>query len=366
MSTITNDQIKKCKILVVDDNSSNITLFERMLKQNGYSNVVASTDPTKVLPLLESQSFDLLILDINMPIMDGFDVMRAIREREFDFWLPIIVVTAQSDNGAKFRAMALGAKDFIVKPYEMQETLNRIRNTLESKIMHNRLEEQNHELDAKVLERTKELEAKTKELEEANVEILRALGRAAECKDNETGNHTIRMAKYAQLIALEAGYSYEDALDLFYASPMHDVGKIGIPDSILLKPGKLTPEEYETMKQHTTIGFNILSGASKSKLVQLAQEIAVAHHEKWNGQGYPQGLSGENIPLNARIVAIADVFDALTAARPYKLPWSNDDAIAYIKKEAGQHFDPTLVAAFERAFPKILQVQHQYRELSSF
>ena len=365
MSIITPDVIKQCRILVVDDNSSNITLFERMLKQNSYQNVVTTTDPTKVMPLLESQAFDLLILDINMPVMDGFDVMRAIRERDFDFWLPIIVVTAQSDNGAKFRAMALGAKDFIVKPYEMQETLNRIRNTLESKIMHNRLEAQNQLLDAKVLERTRELELRSKELEEANIEILRALGRAAECKDNETGNHTIRMAKYAQLIALEAGYNHLDAQDLFYASPMHDVGKIGIPDNILLKPGKLTAEEYDTMKQHTTIGYNILRGGSKSKLVQLAQEIAVAHHEKWDGSGYPRGLKGADIPLNARVVAIADVFDALTATRPYKMPWSNEDAIEYIKGQSGAHFDPDLVAAFERAFPEIYKVQQQYKELTT-
>ena len=231
--------------------------------------------------------------------------------------------------------------------------------------MHNRLEAQNQLLDAKVLERTRELELRSKELEEANIEILRALGRAAECKDNETGNHTIRMAKYAQLIALEAGYNHLDAQDLFYASPMHDVGKIGIPDNILLKPGKLTAEEYDTMKQHTTIGYNILRGGSKSKLVQLAQEIAVAHHEKWDGSGYPRGLKGADIPLNARVVAIADVFDALTATRPYKMPWSNEDAIEYIKGQSGAHFDPDLVAAFERAFPEIYKVQQQYKELTT-
>lgn len=355
----TQEQIKQAHILLVDDNSTNVALLEKLLANQGFRNVDSTTDPFNVMPILKTQEIDLLILDLSMPGMSGFDVMHAIRKAELPYWVPIIVLTAHDDKEARLRALSLGARDFILKPFNNMETLNRIRNTIELKLMHANLATQNKNLDAKVRERTKELE-------DAQIEILRALSRAAECKDNETGNHTIRMARYAQLIALEYGMPEIDALDLFYASPMHDVGKIGIGDNILLKPGKLTEDEFAIMKQHTTLGFNILTGhggGTRSKLVCLAASIALNHHEKWNGQGYPNGTAGTNIPLPARIVAIADVFDALTVKRPYKPAWPNEEAIAYIKDQANKQFDPELVDAFIRALPSILLAQKEYRDL---
>lgn len=352
------DQIKQAHILLVDDNSTNVTLLEKLLANHGFRNVDSTTDPFNVLPILQSHEIDLLILDLSMPGMSGFDVMHAIHAAKLPYWVPIIVLTAHDDKEARLRALSLGARDFILKPFNNMETLNRIRNTIELKLMHANLATQNKDLDSKVRERTRELE-------EAQIEILRALSRAAECKDNETGNHTIRMARYAQIIALEYGMSECEALDLFYASPMHDVGKIGIGDNILLKPGKLTEDEFNVMKQHTTLGFSILTGkanGTKSKLVCLAASIALNHHEKWNGTGYPNGIAGNRIPLPARIVAIADVFDALTVKRPYKPAWPNEQAIEYIKEQSGKHFDPDLVTAFMRALPQILLAQKEYRD----
>lgn len=348
------DGLLQAKILIVDDQTPNVTLLEKMLRAEGYSNVVGVTDSRQVYELYEQQRFDLVLLDLNMPHLTGFDVMRQLRELEPDSYVPILVLTAQPDMKTRLRALESGARDFLAKPFDRLEVLNRIRNMLEVRLMHNQIRDQNKVLEDKVRERTQELS-------DTRLEVIRRLGRAAEYRDNETGLHIIRMSKYSRLLGQAAGLSEESCEMLLNASPMHDIGKIGIPDRILLKPGKLDAEEWEIMKTHPAIGAEILSG-HRSELMEMARQIALAHHEKWDGSGYPRGLAGEEIPLVGRIVAVCDVFDALTTARPYKNAWPVEDAIAYIHDNSGKHFDPTLTRLCPDLMPEILEIRECYAE----
>ena len=351
---IKKEDVKKQKILIVDDNSSNIDLLSKILLKDGYENIYSTTNPLEVQSLYIEHNFSLIILDLNMPNLDGFQVMRMLKEQFPDFWIPIIIVTAQNDQPSKIRSLSLGARDFLTKPIDRLEVINTVYNIIETKMMQTILENQNIILEQKINERTQKLKTSYNEL-------ISALGRAAEYKDNETGNHILRMALYSKEVAKSYGLSDEFSNLLQNASPMHDVGKIGIRDSILLKPGKLTPEEFEIMKEHTTIGYNILTHSSSgSQLIKLAAEIALSHHEKWDGSGYPSQLSGENIPISGRIVAVADVFDALTTTRPYKKAWPLQDALDLIYSNSGSHFDPQVVEAFKKALPAILEIQKQY------
>lgn len=351
---IKKEDVKKAKILVVDDNSANIDLLSKILLKDGYENIYSTTNPLEVQSLYVEHKFSLIILDLNMPNLDGFQVMRILKENFPDVWIPIIIVTAQNDQPSKIRSLSLGARDFLTKPIDRLEVINTVYNIIETKMMQIILENQNVILEQKINERTQKLKTSYNEL-------ISALGRAAEYKDNETGNHILRMALYSKEVAKAYGLSDEFSNLLQNASPMHDVGKIGIRDSILLKPGKLTPEEFEIMKEHTTIGYNILTHSSSgSQLIKLAAEIALSHHEKWDGSGYPSQLSGENIPISGRIVAVADVFDALTTTRPYKKAWPLQDALDLIYSNSGSHFDPQVVEAFQKALPAILDIQKQY------
>lgn len=351
---IKKEDVKKAKILIVDDNSSNIDLLSKILLKDGYENIFSTTNPLEVQSLYVEHQFSLIILDLNMPNLDGFQVMRILKENFPDVWIPIIIVTAQNDQPSKIRSLSLGARDFLTKPIDRLEVINTVYNIIETKMMQIILENQNVILEQKINERTQKLKTSYNEL-------ISALGRAAEYKDNETGNHILRMALYSKEVAKAYGLSDEFSNLLQNASPMHDVGKIGIRDSILLKPGKLTPEEFEIMKEHTTIGYNILNHSSSgSQLIKLAAEIALSHHEKWDGSGYPSQLSGENIPISGRIVAVADVFDALTTTRPYKKAWPLQDALDLIYSNSGSHFDPQVVEAFQKALPAILNIQKQY------
>jgi putative two-component system response regulator len=343
--------IKEAKILIVDDQPANVTLIEKMLDIEGYLNVIATTDPTQVKSIYLEQNSDLILLDLNMPVMDGYQVLEGIREVDPDY-PPIIVLTAQSDRESRIKALDLGARDFLAKPFDRVELMTRIRNMLEVRIMTKAMKNQNKILDGMVKERTKELK-------DTRLEVIRRLGRAAEYRDDMTGFHIIRMSRYSQLLALAAGMQEEDAELLLNASPMHDIGKIGIPDSVLMKPGKFEPEEWKIMQSHVDIGVEILSG-SDSVLMNMAAEVAQNHHEKWDGSGYPRALAGENIPLTGRIVAVADVFDALTSERPYKKAWSIEDAIEYLKEQSGKHFQPRLVELFIGIFPEILKVRNEY------
>ena len=345
--------IKEAKILIVDDQPANVTLIEKMLDIDGYTNVISTTDPTQVETIYQEQNSDLILLDLNMPEMDGYQVLAKIREVDPDY-PPIIVLTAQSDRESRIKALGLGARDFLAKPFDRVELMTRIQNMLEVRIMTSAIKNQNKILDGMVRERTKELN-------DTRLEVIRRLGRAAEYRDDMTGFHIIRMSRYSQLLGLAAGMSEVEAEMLLNASPMHDIGKIGIPDSVLLKPGKLDPEEWKIMQTHVDIGVEILSG-SDSALMDMASEVAQNHHEKWDGSGYPRALSGEDIPLTGRVVALADVFDALTTERPYKNAWPIDETIEFLKEQSGKHFEPRLVELFIDILPNILAIREQYAE----
>ncbi len=347
--------IKEAKILIVDDQPANVTLIEKMLDIDGYINVLSTTDPTQVEGIYLDQNSDLVLLDLNMPVMDGYQVLAKIREVDPDY-PPIIVLTAQSDRESRIKALDLGARDFLAKPFDRVELMTRIRNMLEVRIMTKAMKDQNKVLDEMV-------KVRTQELNDTRLEVIRRLGRAAEYRDDMTGNHIIRMSRYSQLLALAVGMDEKESEVLLNASPMHDIGKIGIPDSVLLKPGKLDADEWTIMKTHVDIGVEILSG-SDSNLMNMAAEVAQNHHEKWDGSGYPCGLAGEEIPLTGRVVAVADVFDALTTERPYKKAWSVEDATKFLKEQSGKHFDPKLVSLFLEILPDILNIRAEYYESS--
>lgn len=344
------------KILIVDDEPDNVNILEKMLKLAGYSSLQTTTDSRKAEEIYRDFLPDLVLLDLSMPHMDGFQVMNQLKEIETDSYLSVLVITALQDDETLLRAFDSGAKDFINKPFDSPEVLARIRNLLEVRLLHKQLKNQNQILEEKVQERTKELH-------DTRLEVVRRLGRAAEYRDNETGLHIIRMSKMCDIVGKTMGLCSNDCDLLLNASPMHDIGKIGIPDHILLKPGKLNPDEWEVMKTHTTIGANLLSGHD-SELMRMASTIALTHHEKWDGTGYPKGLKKEEIPLMGRICALCDVFDALTSKRLYKEAWSIKDSCAEIKRNSGKHFDPKLVEVFENILPDIIRITKEHAEPS--
>jgi len=359
-SDISNDS-KSASILVVDDESSNIKLLERVLVSEGYTRVVTTQDPREVLGLYREHASDLILLDLNMPQMDGYMVMEQLKINIGSDLSPILVLTAQHIQDHRQRALDSGALDYVTKPFDRKELLSRVRNLLEVQLARKFMRHQNEILERRVLDRTHDLEIAHQQLYASRMQIVQRLGRAAEYRDNETGLHIIRMSQMSARLGEVAGMNREQCTLLLNASPMHDIGKIGIPDNILLKPGKFEPEEWEIMKTHAQIGADILSG-SDSELLIMASEIALTHHEKWNGSGYPNGLKGEEIPLIGRVTAIADVFDALTSERPYKNAWPIDRAVALIQEESGKHFDPELIRYFLRILPEFLLIKEKYAE----
>lgn len=336
---MSQESFQYAKILIVDDEAANVRLLERNLDKWGYPNHESTTDARQVLALYQAHRPDLILLDLMMPHLDGFEVLQQLQPIiPADSFVPILVLTADITPTAKRRALASGAKDFLTKPFDGTELLLRINNMLETRFLHLQLLNQNQTLEQRVQERTKKLE-------ESQTEVLERLAQAAEFRDDDTGQHTRRVGHSAALIARSAGLPEARVELVQRAAPLHDVGKIGIPDAILLKPGKLTPEEFEVMKTHTTVGSALLSGGH-SAMVNTAQIIAHSHHERWDGTGYPQGLGAAEIPLEGRIVTIADVFDALTHARPYKTAWPLQEALAEIQRQSGRQFDPHLIEAF--------------------
>jgi putative two-component system response regulator len=344
-------------ILVVDDEPANVKLLDRTLRTFGYRNLLSTTDPRAVLDLFQRHDIDLVILDLNMPHLDGFQVMLQLQALGRDDLPPVLILTAQHDQEHRVRALRGGAHDYVTKPFAVDELLARVRNLLDVQLYHKFMRGRNHWLEERIRDRTRELY-------DTRLQIVRRLGRAAEFRDNETGLHILRMSKISALLGEEAGMSEGERELLLNASPMHDIGKIGIPDHILLKPGRFEPHEWEVMKTHTTIGAEILSG-DDSDLLAMAREIALTHHEKWDGSGYPNGLAGEDIPTVGRIVALADVFDALTSERPYKKAWSLDATLEYIDAQTGRHFDPRVVACFRSRLPDILAISRQFAEPES-
>lgn len=323
-------------LLLVDDEPTNLQVLRHTL-QKSYRLLFAKNGQT-ALELAHADRPNLVLLDIMMPGLSGYDVCQALKQDPRTAAIPVIFVTALTEAANEQQGLELGAVDYITKPFNPHIVQARVRTHLS--LVH------------------------ALELQETRLQIVQCLGAAAEYKDNETGLHVIRMSHFAKVLALAAGYSERAANDLLHAAPMHDVGKIGIPDAILRKPGKLTEEEWTIMRQHTVIGARII-GDHPSGLLRMAATIALTHHEKWDGSGYPQGLAGEAIPHVARIVALADVFDALTSVRPYKKAWTVEQALELIRSESGKHFDPELARIFMDCMPAIAQIREQWADDAS-
>lgn len=321
------------RLLLVDDEPTNLQVLRHVLQAD--YRLLFATDGARALQVAREQRPDLVLLDIMMPNMDGYAVCRALKADAATASIPVIFITALTDSQDETAGFDVGGVDYLTKPVSPPVVRARVRTHLSL--------------------------VRMEELRETRLQIVQRLGRAAEYKDNETGMHVIRMSHFSQLLALAAGCSPAWAEDLLNAAPMHDVGKIGIPDAVLRKPGPLDADEWATMRRHPEIGAEII-GEHPSGVLQLAREIALAHHEKWDGSGYPRGLAGEAIPLSARIVAIADVFDALTTRRPYKEPWPVQDALDHIAAQAGKHFDPALVALFAPLLPQLLEIRARWAE----
>jgi putative two-component system response regulator len=331
------------RILIVDDEAANVELLKRLLERAGFTRLDSTNDPREAASMFQALRPDLVLLDLHMPHMDGLEVIDELSQLGEATYLPILMLTGDMTPEARREALSRGAKDFVNKPFHSDEVLLRIRTLLETRFLYLQIQSQNQVLELKVQERTKELES-------AQIEIIERLARAAEFRDDNTGQHTERVGQMAALLAQEIGLPEPQVLLIRRAAPLHDVGKIGIPDAVLLKLGKLTDDEFALVKTHTTIGARILSG-SHFGLLRLAEEIAFSHHERWDGSGY-EGMVGEAIPLAGRIVAIADVFDALTQKRPYKAAWSIADAVQEIDRQRNRQFDPALVDAFLRVIER--------------
>ena len=330
---------RNARLLVVDDEVANVEVLIRTLTRAGFTRVESTTDSREVASLYIQHRPDLILLDLHMPHLDGLDVMDQLNEIAEASYLPILILSGDLTPEARREALSRGAKDFVNKPFQADELLLRIKTLLETRILYIQIQSQNQLLEAKVRERTRELV-------EAQIEIIERLAIAAEFRDDNTGQHTQRVGQMSALLARQLGLPDSQVSLIARGAPLHDVGKIGVPDTILLKMGKLTTEEFEVVKTHTAIGARILSGG-KFPLLRLAEEIAFTHHERWDGNGYA-GIRGADIALAGRIVAVADVFDALTQQRPYKPAWPVGDAIGEIDRQRGKQFDPEVVDAFLR------------------
>ena len=330
---------RNARILIVDDEDANIEILRRVLSRAGFGRVDSTTDSRQAAPLYLEHHHDLILLDLHMPHLGGLEVTDQLNEIASASYLPILILSGDLTPEARRDALSRGAKDFVNKPFQPDELLLRIRTLLETRLLYVQIQQQNQQLEAVVRERTRELV-------EAQIEIIERLAIAAEFRDDNTGQHTQRVGQMSALLARQLGLPDTQVSLIARAAPLHDVGKIGVPDSILMKIGKLTPGEFEIVKQHTVIGARILSGG-KFPLLRLAEEIALSHHERWDGAGYA-GLRGAEVPLAGRIVAVADVFDALTQQRPYKPAWPVAEAIAEIDRQRDRQFDPAIVDAFLR------------------
>jgi putative two-component system response regulator len=338
---VTDSRYPGARILIVDDEEVNLRALTRILQAAGFGEILSTTNPTAAVRLYREQDSDVVLLDLHMPGCDGLEVLGRLRSAAGpQAFVPVLVLTGDLSRDARRGALSAGAKDFLTKPFEVEEVLLRIRNLLETRFLHREIVTQNQLLGQRVRQRTVELE-------DAYLDTLERLAIAAEFRDDETGRHTERVGEVAALLGSALGLPEEDLFLLRRAAPLHDVGKIGIPDAILRKPGPLIPEEWETMKTHAAIGARILSGG-RSRVVRLAEEIARYHHEQWNGEGYPAGVAGEAIPLAGRLVMVADVYDALTSDRVYREAWPPEKVLAYIREYAGRRFDPRIAAVCER------------------
>ena len=360
----------KARILIIDDEPINARIAEKALRYNGYRNVMVHTDSATAMDIIATQRPDVVLCDVCMPV-SGMVILRKVLADPVLVHIPMIMMTASDDETLRAEALELGATDLLAKPLRKTDLLPRVRNALlvRSHIAH--LQSYSHELERQVRRRTAELLG-------SRTELIHCLARLAEYRDNETGRHVIRVGRYSGLLARALGIDEETAELIEHAAPLHDIGKIGIPDSILLKEGKLTPEEFEIMQRHVALGKGafepmavhemramrshtilgeMMVNVSTSPLLGMAAQIALTHHERWDGAGYPIGLAGEDIPISGRIVAVADVFDALSNKRPYKPAFPIDKCFAILEEGRGAHFDPQVVDAFKLVRDEILQVR---------
>ena len=367
------DRFVDAGILIVDDEPVNVDLLKVYLEDAQYNRLITTHDSREVFGLVEKHNPDVILIDLMMPDISGIDILEWRAQHDIAKRIPVIVLTANTEPEARVKALRLGATDFLNKPVDPCELLLRLHNVLVTKSYQNQLHETSQKLELIIRQRTLELEA-------SRQEAIHCLARAAEYRDDDTGKHVIRVGKFSRTIALRLGISHRVSALLEQAAQLHDVGKIGIPDSILCKPGRLDPDEYAVMKRHCPIGRKIIQpltdrewkrlrehtsngadllGVPSSPIMKMAAVIAQTHHEKWDGSGYPMGLSGEQIPLEGRIVAVADVFDALSSSRPYKPAYDNDKCFSILEEGRGAHFDPRVLDAFFDSIDEILKIKQE-------
>jgi putative two-component system response regulator len=341
-------------VLIVDDNEVNLVLFGALVKKLEGCVAHPFADPLAAVEWAHANAVDLVIVDYMMPAMDGLEFIQQFQHIPCNADIPVLMITANDQKQIRYRALDSGASDFLTKPVDKVEFLARVKNMLT-------LSEARKSLKDRAAWLADEVRKATTEIVQRERETVMRLCRAAEFRDPETGAHIQRMAHYSRLIAARLGFPQDQQDLLLEAAPMHDIGKVGIADRILLKPGRLEPDEFEIMKGHAVIGYELLQGSS-SRAMQVGAEIARGHHEKWDGSGYPAGLQGEEIPIFSRIVAVADVFDALTSERPYKRAWSLEEAVDNLVSGSGKHFDPQVVQAFLDCWDDVLAIRQQYKD----
>ena len=359
------------KVMIVDDEPVNVKVVQKHLKLAGYQHFMTSTDPRPVMEMVSQDMPDVILIDIMMPFLSGLQILGMLREDERLAHIPAIVLTASDNEQTKMQALELGAADFLSKPVNIAELIVRVRNALLVKAHHDHLKTYARDLEQQVRRRTAELAA-------SRLELIHCLARTAEFRDNETGRHVVRVGRYAEIIARQLGLD-ETTIELIgHAAPLHDMGKVGVPDCVLLKPGKLDPEEFEIMRKHSLFGQRtfepmnedewktfrthtfmgeMIMDVQSSPIITMAAKIALTHHEKWDGTGYPIGLKGEDIPLAGRITAVADVFDALSSKRPYKPAFDLERCFKIMEEGRGTHFDPVVLDAFLACRETVTHVQ---------
>jgi putative two-component system response regulator len=361
------------KIAIVDDEPVNIKIVRKHLQGVGYENFITTSDASGAMELILADRPDVVLLDVMMPRVDGIDILRAVRATDDLRHIPVLILTAATDHATRLKALEAGATDFLAKPIDVSELIPRLRNALLVKAHQDHLSSYSEQLESQVRQRTLELE-------ESRLQVIHCLAQAGEYRDDTTGRHVLRVGRYTTILARELGFDQSEASMMGLAALLHDVGKIGVPDSILLKPGPLDPAEREMIKRHCEIGGRIVEpgpddtwltvigsqlaphSLAAHPLLDLAKSIALTHHEKWDGSGYPAGLAGQQIPVEGRIVAVADVFDALSSARPYKAPVPPERCLEIMFRDRGRHFDPTVFDALSRRIEDVLRVYCEYSD----